>query len=295
MVGEAASWRREFPFRSRWLTVPGLAAPENQLHYLDEGKGEAVVCLHGNPTWSFYYRTVMQRLRSDYRVIAYDHLGCGLSGRPADFSYRVVDHQHILDVVITQLGLSSVHLVLHDWGGPIGLGWAVRQPERVKSLVITDTAVFNEDDVPKRIAFLTMPILGEFLIRRANVFARAALWMASARGLTAEQRAGLLYPYGSYQQRLGIARFVQDIPRTPHHPSAGEIKEIARLLPKIRCKKLLLWGMKDFCFHPGFLAKWQEIYPEARVVTYADAGHYLFEDEGEATAEEVLNFLKDPL
>jgi haloalkane dehalogenase len=168
----------------------------------------------------------------------------------------------------------------------------VRHPERIKSLVIANTGVFMEDDVPKRIALLTLPWLGEFLVRRFNVFARAAVRMASAKGLSAGQRRGLLFPYQSYDNRLGIARFIQDIPLNPAHPTAPLVKEIAACLPRrLRCPILITWGMRDFCFHPGFLAKWCAIFPKAEVLRFEEAGHYLLEDEPTAVPTAIREFL----
>ncbi len=293
---DLAEWRREeqdYPRESRWLALPSLAGEGARLHYVDEGPrdGEVVLCLHGNPSWSFYYRGLIAALTPRYRVIAFDHLGCGFSSRPRNFGYRLADHLRIVDEFTRELALSSLHLLVHDWGGPIGLGWAVRHPERIRSLVISNSAVFMEDQVARRIRLLTLPLLGEFLIRRCNVFARAALTMASAKGLSIQQQKGLLLPYQTYEQRLGIARFVQDIPLSPDHPTAPLLKEIAACLPRLRCPILLAWGMRDFCFHPGFLARWTKIFPRAEVQPFAEAGHYLLEDEPQRAPAAIANFL----
>lgn len=284
-------WRRELPFNSRWLSVSSLPTADNKLHYLDEGSGEVVLCLHGNPTWGFFYRKVIATLRQSYRVMAYDHFGCGLSSRPSAFGYTLADHIKVCEEFADTHQIDKVHLVVHDWGGAIGLGWAGRHPERVKSLTILNTAVFMEDDVPKRIGFLTAPVLGEFLMRRLNVFALAATRMASARGLSPAARAGLLYPYQTYEQRLGIARFVADIPKNAKHPTYPVLKEVEKRLALLTCPKQLVWGMKDFCFHPGFLRRWQTIYPEARVTELPQAGHYLLEDEPELAVRAIQEFL----
>jgi haloalkane dehalogenase len=286
------TWRREF-FPSRWLNVPSLPELENKIHYVDEGQGEVVLCVHGNPTWSFYYRSVIARLRSKYRVIAYDHFGCGLSSRPRNFGYTLAAHVAVCKAVVAALGLERVHLVVHDWGGPIGLGWAVDNPDMLHSVVVLNSAAFMEDDVPRRINFLRLPYFGEFLMRRLNLFARAAVYMATAKGLNAVQRGGLLFPYGDYDSRLGIARFVQDIPVNSRHPTFKVLKTIAGKLAGLKCPVQVLWGMKDFCFHPGFITGWREAFPQAQVLEFPEAGHYLLEDEAERVPREIERFLGD--
>ncbi len=280
------------PLQSQYYRL----ASGHRLHYVEAGEGEDVwVCVHGNPTWSFYFRPLLLALQSRYRVLALDHLGCGLSDKPQDASYRLQDHCDNLTEWMDGLGLSRITLVVHDWGGAIGLGAAVRHPERIRRLIVTNSAAFLSTDIPKRIALCRIPWIGEWAMRRWNLFARAAIHMATKRGLTPAQREGLLAPYGSYADRIAIARFVQDIPLDTRHPSYLPLQNIEAKLPllaALHVPVLMLWGMQDFCFNPGFLARWRTFFPEADVWESPTAGHYLFMDEIGDCIQQIDLFLK---
>lgn len=283
-----------YPFSSHYFSLPDST---NRLHYLDEGAGEVLVCLHGNPTWSFYFRSVVQHFRSRYRVIVPDHLGCGFSSRPQDHHYSLANHIANLGQLITHLKIKEANLLVHDWGGAIGLGWATRELARkhgcqIKRIAITNTAAFASRDIPKRIAVLKTPKLGEFVMRRLNGFARAACLMAVERPLHPLVKRGLLLPYGTYEDRIGIARFVQDIPMNPKHPTHATLQQISDALPTLTMPIALLWGMKDWCFHPGFLDQWKAIYPGAQVFPFPRSGHYLLEEEPTAVLSALTVFLR---
>lgn len=266
------------------------------LHYVDEGpkdSSETILCLHGNPTWSYYYRNVIEHFSKTARVLALDHLGCGLSSKPQNFSYQLADHIKNLTYFIDKLKLDNVTLVLHDWGGAIGLGWATEHIPKVKRLVILNTAAFRSLDIPKRIALFRWPWMGEFLLRQWNLFAWPATFLASHKGLSEEVKAGLLLPYDSYENRIAIARFVQDIPLDSKHVSYQTLATIESKLPLLTCKKLICWGAKDFCFHLGFLQRWQQIYPDAKTLVFEQAGHYVLEDETQAVLKAMDEFLYD--
>ena len=267
------------------------------MHYLDEGRGDPVVMVHGNPTWSFFYRRLVLGLRGGFRCVVPDHIGCGLSDKGADFSYRLEDHVANLEQLVVDLDLRGVTLVVHDWGGAIGMGAALRQAERIKRLVIFNTAAFPAPHLPKRIACCRWPFVGPLAVRGGNLFARAALRMAMGdpRKMTLNTARGFLYPYNSWAHRVAIQKFVEDIPMEPEHPSYDLLKKIGENLPALADRPVLLaWGMKDFCFTPWFLDRWREIYPHAEVHRYEGAGHYLLEDEGDAILREVRSFLHRP-
>ena len=283
----------EYPFQSKFVSLKferHSQAP--RMHYLDEGDGEPIVAVHGNPTWSFFFRSVIQRFRDRYRVIVPDHLGCGWSDKPQSFPYSLANHMDAFGQLMDRLGSVPVNLIVHDWGGAIALGWAVSNPDRVRRLVICNTAAFYSRDVPKRIRIMRLPVLGELAIRGLNAFAMPATRLAVRRPLGQHAKSGLLAPYRGWQARVGIARFVQDIPFSPRHPTYSVLKSIETRLQKISCPKLLLWGMRDFCFHPGFLNRWSEIYPDATCIRLPEAGHYLFEDEPKACNDAIGNFLE---
>lgn len=283
---------RNYPFESNYLTLENLPHGENQLHYVDEGVGEPMLMLHGNPTWSYYYRNLVNEFKTSHRVVVPDHIGSGASKRPKKWDYTLDGHIKNVEKLVDHLELKNITLVVHDWGGAIGFGFATRRPELIKRIVILNTAAFYTPDVPKRIKMLKTPILGDFLIRRFNMFAWPATFMASAKGLNPDVKKGYLWPNQTYDQRIGVSRFVQDIPSGPSHPTYKTIKEIEDKLEMLDCPKLIVWGGQDFCFHDDFFDKWREIYPEARFRYITEAGHYVLEDAKEEVIAEISNFLE---
>lgn len=279
--------RSIYPFAQRWLDLP-----HGRMHYLDEGHGPPVIMLHGNPTWSFYYRRLIAALREHHRVIVPDHLGCGFSDKPQDYAYRLTDHIDNLGQLVRHLGLAEADLVLHDWGGAIGMGMAVQRVLRVRRIVVLNTAAFLSRHVPLRIAACKLPIVGDIAIRGLNAFAGMATWMAVERRLEPLVRQGYLLPYQSYHDRIANLRFVQDIPLHPGHPTWPVIDGIDRQLAMFRdTPMLILWGGKDWCFSDHFLAGWMQRFPNAAVRRFDDAGHYVLEDAHEQIVPAVARFL----
>lgn len=282
------SWRDLYPFQSRHHTLERGV----RMHYVDEGQGdEAVLMLHGNPSWGFLFRDVVKALAGRIRCVVPDHVGMGLSDKPQDYRYTL--EQRIADVesLVASLGLKRVHLIVHDWGGAIGFGWARRNPEMVGRIVITNTAAFPDTNIPLRIAVCRWPLVGPLIVRGLNGFAGAAASMAVTKPLATAVRAGFLAPYGSWRERVAVNAFVRDIPMNPTHPSYGELAALAGALPQFRDRKILIaWGERDFCFTPHFLARWREIFPDAEVALEPEAGHYLLEDAGERLVPRIADF-----
>ncbi len=265
-----------YPFESHFIDIDGL-----KYHYIDEGQGDVIVMLHGNPTWSFYYRNLALSLRESHRVIVPDHIGCGFSDKPQNYPYRLEDHVSNLKRMITSLNIDKFHLFLHDWGGPIGLGYAVDFPEKIEKLVIFNTACSLNTQFPLRILLCRIPVIGEFLVRRFNYFALAAAYMASKNRekMTPAVKAGYLKPYDSYSNRIANIRFIQDIPLTTAHPTWKTAQAIESGMTKLRDKSIMIcWGDKDFCFTEHFLDQWKRHFPDAEVHRFPDAGHYVLED-----------------
>ena len=201
-----------YPFKNNWLKLDDL-----RLHYVDEGEGESVVAVHGNPTWSFYYRDLVTKLRDGYRVVVPDHMGCGFSDKPGDDGYEYSLEQRIDDFssLMDDLGLQDVNLVVHDWGGMIGLGWAVRNPDRVKRLVILNTAAFHlpkSKPCPWQLWMVRDTPFGGLMVRGLNAFSRGAAHVACTRKkLSKEVRDAYCAPYDSWNDRIATLRFVQDL------------------------------------------------------------------------------------
>lgn len=292
----------EYPFTSRWLLVRGV-----RMHYLDEGAsgggGETgslpgspvpVVMLHGNPTWSFFYRNLVKALSPGCRCIVPDHIGCGLSDKPQRYDYILKTHIDNCEFLLDSLGIKECHLVVHDWGGAIGMGMALRNPERIKRMVIMNTAAFTDRNLPWQLAFCKLPVIGELAIRQFNLFVQAARRMSTTQsgGLKGEALRGYLYPYDNFRNRVAVYRFVKDIPMHRYHESWPVLKDIEERLENLAAKPaLLLWGCRDFVFTTHFLGRWKEFLPGAETIALGEAGHYLLEDEPERTNDVIRQFL----
>ena len=289
------TWKADYSFASNFLELDG-----HRLHYLDEGPREssqAIVCIHGNPTWSFYYRSIVRHFRTSHRTLALDHLGCGLSDKPASYDYCLETHTANLVAWLDALELQRVTLVVHDWGGAIGLGAAVARPERIAKLLILNTAAFPPPYIPRRIAVCRFPILGSAAIRYANAFAVAATWMAIDRlpKLSKSAREGLLYPYGKPSDRIAIDRFVQDIPMSPSHRTHPVLVTLEQRLKTLAHKPThFVWGMKDWCFRPECLERLKLRFPDAHVRKLPDVGHYVMEEASAEVIEELDKLLARP-
>jgi cis-3-alkyl-4-acyloxetan-2-one decarboxylase len=288
-MSDDARWRALYPFESHELRLDG-----SRYHYLDEGSGEVLLLVHGNPTWSFYWRNLVLGLREKYRVIVPDHIGCGLSDKPADYPYRLEQHVSNLSSLINELDLKKVTLLAHDWGGAIGLGAATAQPERFSRFVMFNTAAFRSNWMPWRIRICRTPILGKIAVQGFNAFAKAALWMAVSKHerMTSAVRQGLLAPYDSWANRQAIYRFIEDIPMSEAHPTYETLLEIETRLALFKTLPwMFIWGMRDWCFKPKFLERFLDFFPKADVHRLPDAGHYVIEDAYEEIIPLVDQFL----
>ncbi|MCY4523809.1 MAG: alpha/beta fold hydrolase, partial [Halobacteriovoraceae bacterium] len=277
-------------FKSHFFSLNG-----NNLHYLDEGDGPVVILVHGNPSWSFLYRNLIKTLKSGFRVIVPDHMGSGLSERPYHYPYTLSSHIENLNNLTSHLRLKSYSLVVHDWGGPIGMGHALQNLSALESLVILNTAAFFDEKLPKRIRLCRTPLVGEWFMRSPMGFAYLASKMAVNRPLSASASKGYLYPYNNYKNRIGNARFVQDIPLNKNNSSYSQMLKIQNNLGKLTCPKLIAWGGGDFCFNRRFYDRFLKIYPDARHVYLPRAGHYLLEDAGEDVIPMIESFLRNSL
>lgn len=281
----------EYPFIPRFMDSNG-----HRLAYLDEGKGPVVVMLHGNPSWSYLYRKVVRQLQGRYRCIVPDHLGCGFSDKPQEASYSLDMHIHNLEALLQGLGIDRCALILHDWGGAIGMGWAVRHPAQVAAIVACNTAAFASTRMPWRIAMCRWPIFGPLALRGLNAFARAAIFMAVSKKMRPKVAQGFLAPYDSWENRIALLRFVQDIPMNKEHPSWLTLAAIEAGLPLFAATPMLLcWGGADFCFDRHFYDEWRCRFPQAEAHYFTDAGHYLFEDALEDIAPLISRFLEHNL
>lgn len=283
-----------YPFQSHFENIGG-----HRYHYVEEGAGEPVLMLHGNPSWSFYYRELIKKLAPHFHCIAPDHIGCGYSDKPGDDAYRYTLEQRVndLEVFLEKKGITrNIHLVVHDWGGIIGMAYAHRHPDAIKKIVLLNTAAFH---LPRSKAFplvlrFVRTWLGAFLVRGFNLFSG----MATITGVTRVRlpkavRQGLTAPYNSWSNRIATLRFVQDIPLQAGDPGYALVAEVQENLSQFcNTPTLIAWGMKDSVFDRHFLEAWMHYLPQAQVHRFEDSGHYILEDQQEAVGKLVLDFFK---
>jgi len=280
--------RQAYPFSPRRLQ---LAA--GTVSYVDEGQGDPILFVHGTPTWSFEYRHLIRALSGRHRCLAPDHLGFGLSERPAEFAYTPEAHARVLAEFVDRLGLERFTLVVHDFGGPIGLPLALERPERIRGLVLLNTWMWSlaDDADLARKARLAGGGLGRFLYRRFNFSLRAITPSAygDRRKLTPAIHRQYLAPFPDADGRgrvlWALARSL--LGSSAYYDSLWQRRDRLAALPA-----LILWGMRDSAFRPHLLARWRSTLPQAQVVELAEAGHWPHEEAPEAVARQLGRFLE---
>jgi cis-3-alkyl-4-acyloxetan-2-one decarboxylase len=282
-----------YPFDSHTFDSSGLG-----MHYLDEGQGAPVVLLHGNPTWSFHYRELVRALRDRHRVIVPDHIGMGLSDKPGEdrYSYRLQDRIDDLTALLECLNPGPVTLVMHDWGAMIGMGWALRFPDRVAGLVVMNGAAFlvpPDMHVPAALHVVRNRTLGSLILRSSDFFIRTAARACCARRRMSEEvLQGYLAPYTSWNERLALLRFPQDVPLVPSDTSYSLVSAMQAGLASFRnVPALIAWGERDVVFPSATVDLWRKHWPQAEVHRFADCGHWLLEDAPDEVARLLGAFL----
>jgi len=284
----------DYPFAPRSFVHPnGLSQS-----YLDEGRGDPIVMLHGNPSWSFYWRKLVLGLRDKYRCIVPDHIGMGLSDKPGDdkYSYTLQSRIDDLDRLLDSLELGdNITLAVHDWGGMIGFGWALRHSKRVKRLVVLNTASFPlpaSKLLPWQLKLGRDSKFGALLIRGFNAFADGATRFGVISKMPAAVRAAYNAPYDSWDNRISTLRFVQDIPLSPADRAWALVEAAGRKLPEYADRPVFIgWGLKDFVFDRNFLEGFQRALPNAEQHIFADGGHYVLEDKADILVPAIRAFL----
>jgi haloalkane dehalogenase len=267
------------------------------MHYLDTGAGDPVVFLHGDPTWGYLYRAFIPRLATRGRCVVPDHMGMGKSGVPdVPSPYRLGHHVDNLETLLLSLDLRELTLVLHDWGGPVGLGFAVRHPARIKRLILTNTwafAAWPGAPLPRLLEIIRSP-RGEAFVLARNGYVRPALLGTSARpqNLTDAVMDAYLAPFPTPESRRALLCWSRDIPFTTGDASYAEMERIERGLPRFsEIPVLLVWGMQDPVLPPTVLHRWQTLYPHAVTREIHEASHFLQEDAPEAVLAAIELFL----
>jgi cis-3-alkyl-4-acyloxetan-2-one decarboxylase len=258
-----------------------------------------VVMVHGNPSWSFYYRNLVLALRDRYRCIVPDHIGCGLSDKPGDdrYDYTLSRRVDDLERLLEHLGITeNITLVVHDWGGMIGMAYAVRHPERIKRLVILNTGAFHlpkTKPFPFALRICRDTFIGTLLVRGYNAFSLAASYVGCKRNPMSDKLRDLYQlPYDSWKNRIATLRFVQDIPLKPGDRAYDLVSSVDEGIGQFSSLPMLIcWGELDFVFDRHFLAEWRQRFPDAEVHSYPDCGHYILEDAKEEVVPLISGFL----
>jgi pimeloyl-ACP methyl ester carboxylesterase len=282
-----------YDFRSHFVEIDGL-----RMHYLDEGQGDTVVMLHGNPNWSFYYRNLIHALRDRYRCLVPDHIGCGLSDKPGDdrYEYSLARRAADLETWLDHCGATrDLTLVVHDWGGMIGMAYATKYPDRIRRLVVLNTGAFHLPTikpVPWQLKLARSP-LGAILVRGFNAFSRGAVKSCVTRNaMPADVANAYCAPYDSWANRIAVHRFVQDIPLKPGDRGYDLVTEVQNRLGLLKSIPMLIgWGDRDFVFDENFLREWLTRFPEAELHRYPDCGHYILEDAAKELIPTIVQFL----
>ena len=292
-----------YPFTPHYLDLGSSAGGSSghRMHYVDEGQGDPVLMVHGNPSWSFYYRDLISQLRSSHRVIAPDHVGCGRSAKPNDDHYDYTLSTRVADLgaLVDSLDLRDITLVVHDWGGMIGMAWATQNPDRIARLIVMNTAAFPlpaTKNLPASLALARTPWIGALLVRGANAFSRGAVrYSVERRPMSKAVAMGYLEPYDSWAHRIAVHRFVQDIPLEENDRAYSVVRETADALDLLVGQPMLIClGLKDFVFGHQFLDEWVRRFPGAEVQRFEDCGHYILEDAGEDIIPLVRKFVDGP-
>ena len=281
----------DYPFESNYFALQS----SHRLHYVDQGEGDVIVMVHGNPSWSFYYRKLITLLSKTHRVIAVDHLGCGLSDKPQSYDYCLKNHINNLSALLDFLDVGSFALCIHDWGGAIGMGVAAKRGDDLQRALVLNTAAFRSTLIPQRIQICRWPVLGDLLVRGLNGFAGSAVFMAVSKTMKRAVANAYVAPYNSWANRVAIAAFVKDIPLSAKHPSYNTLLQVEEGLEKFQEKKLPLmicWGGKDFCFNTQFYDQWCRRFPHAQMHFFEEGGHYILEDEFAAIAPLARKFFE---
>ncbi len=280
--------REAYPFSPRQFKLP-----MGTMSYVDEGEGKPLVMVHGNPSWSFEFRALIKHFSRTHRCIAPDQIGFGLSDKPPDWDYLPRHHAENLEKLLDALDLENITMLVGDWGGPIGLSYAIRHPKTVRKILITNTWMWStKEDWYYRLfsGFVGGPI-GRWLIHRYNLFARTILkaTFGDKRKLTPEIHRHFTRPLSRPEERKGSWVFPRQITA-----SSDWLADLWALRNRLRgTVKLIAWGMQDIAFREKELNQWVRAFPSARVVRYADAGHFLAEEKSDELIEELTRVLTE--
>ena len=276
-----------FPFEPHYMELNGF-----KMHYIDEGSGDPILCLHGMPTWGYLYRNFIEKLSKGFRVVVPDQMGFGKSDVPENKRYLMEEHVSNLKKFILKLDLRKITLIIQDWGGPIGFGFAVDYPERIKALVIMNTSVgvMKEGRKPWYAPLEEKGIYSEFIKNVSNLIKMGIYNKDKITETLLKAYSAPFTKEGSYK---GALAWPKDIPIGDSHPSAEIMRHVRNNLKNLKEKpKVLIWGMKDPIFPEKMISWWQKIYPNIEVHRIEEASHFLQEDAPDKIISIIQNFLR---
>lgn len=289
---------QEYPFDHHFMQTP-----HGRMHYVDEGQGNPVLALHGNPTWSFLYRNFVKGLSDENRIIAPDLIGFGLSEKPQYVEqYTIEGHVDDIERLVVELDLKDITLIVQDWGGPIGLAVAARQPERIKALVIMNTfGSFpplpsmdeNNIDLPFSLDMFRTPIIGNLMVKQWGMFETQGMAMATANQQRLDAvKIAYQEVFTDADDRAGVFAFPQLIPANLQHPSAQLLKhQVEPYVNNFKGPVKIIWGKQDPFFPLEMLTTWQDRLPQASTLEIPQASHFLQEDAHEIIIPQLKHFL----
>ncbi|MEK7705841.1 MAG: alpha/beta fold hydrolase [Myxococcota bacterium] len=285
------SLARLLPFASHVREVSG-----GWMHFVDEGQGAPLLLVHGNPTWSYLYRDIVGPLAARHRVVVPDHLGFGLSERPAGASYALPWHIANLRDLVLGLDLHDLTLVLHDWGGPIGLGAALELGDRVRRLVLMNTWAWRLPSgapIAPILAAIREPERGERLVLEHNFLVEQGIpgGIYHRDRVTQSLLEAYRRPTADAESRRAILTLVRSIPVGAAGAAAETMAGIERGLASLHLPTLLIWGQRDPVFPPATVTVWQRLLPQATVAWLAEASHFLQEDAPQEIATLLLDWV----
>lgn len=278
--------KNEYPFTSRYFHIN-----KQQLHYIDEGQGEIILFVHGTPSWSFDFRHIIKKLKANFRCIAIDHIGFGLSSKPPDYNYSTIEHSATLEKFIELLGLKNITLVVHDFGGPVGLHVAEKHPEWIKSIVVINSWLWSSKNDPSYIKLskiLKSPLL-PFLYKQLNFSPRFILPASFAdKKLNTNLRNQYTKPFSKSSERNGPLAFAKSLLN-----DQDWFEELWHNKSTISHKPVLfIWGMKDKIITPAYLEKFSSGFSNPAIFKIETAGHFPQEEEPEPVTQAIITFIQ---
>lgn len=285
----ANNWlnKSEYPFNSKYFDTNG-----QKLHFIDEGRGETILFVHGTPSWSFDYRNIIKNLKENFRCVAIDHIGFGLSDKPEHYDYTTKNHSKTLEKFVIEKQLNNITLVVHDFGGPIGLNFAIQHPEKIKNLIILNSWLWsseNDADYIKLKKVLKSPLL-PFLYRYLNFSPRFILPQSFGdKRLSKVLLKQYSKPFADKTQRNGALSFAKSL--------LNDQKWFEELWNKRNAisdkPTLFIWGMKDSVIKPHNLEKFQSGFTNFKTVQLETSGHFPQEEQPEKVTNVIFDFLME--